>query len=75
MSNEVAALEAEIKEYKLQVSTPSFHILHHSADSHNSDSLRPFNPVYKPTRTMQICKDSRQSLKKSFPSPKVRSQS
>ena len=74
MSNEVASLEAEIKEYKLQVSTPSS-MPHHATDLYNSDSSRPFNPVYKPTQTMQICKDSRQSLKKSFPSPKVRSQS
>ena len=75
MSNEVASLEAEIREYKLQVSALIFPHVSSDTNPYHLDSSTLFNQAYKPIQTMQICKDSKQSLKKSFPSPQAQSQS
>ena len=71
MSNEVEVLEAEIKEYKIQVKISSPLDTVSSTKSTILLSLSPSNRACKWTQKMRSCKSSRQSLKKSFSSNRI----
>lgn len=81
MSGELAALETEIKEYRLQVGSlllqPSqgTELSRSNADPHPVVSSRQCSQVSKQIRRIWSCRISKLSLKKSLPSPTLRSQS
>ena len=75
MSNEVGALEAEKKEYELQVDVSLALRWYGIALTPVGSSSKLSNRVYRQIQKMLNCKLSRLNLKKSFPSPTSRSQS
>ena len=72
MSHDIAKLEGEIKEYKLQVRICAIPFIY-SADS--LYSLKLSTLVYRQIQRAPIFWTSRLNLKKSFPLPKLPSQS